>query len=36
VTPATVAAAAERWLRLDAAVIMVVRPEPAAAGGGAP
>ncbi len=36
VTPASVAAAAGRWLRVDAAVVMVVRPEPAAAAGGAP
>jgi zinc protease len=37
VTPATVAAAAAQWLRLDAAVTIVIRPEPAAATtGGAP
>ncbi len=37
VTPASVDAAAKAWLRLDAAVTMIVRPEPAAAattGGG--
>ncbi len=34
VTPASVAAVTARWLRLDAAVTMVVRPEPAAAAGG--
>ena len=41
VTPASVDAAARRWLRLDAAVTMIVRPEPSqpasaapAAGGG--
>lgn len=34
VTPASVATVAGRWLRLDAAVTMVVRPEPAAATGG--
>lgn len=34
VTPASVDAAAKKWLRLDAAVTMIVRPEAAAAGGG--
>ncbi len=34
VTPASVAAVAAQWLRLDAAVTMVVRPEAPAAGGG--